>query len=150
MNLFDNIDRVKELDSKLSLYARDKGFNILYKEKNWHLFQRDELKIQIQFITRNNKDQIEFETPLFEEIASALEIFIQPIGCEKFIRDIAKTDAIGKFEDKIFLFRYVNNNENIYTKKTIIYNINSMLRRDRILQEKISKALDYTMFIKLN
>lgn len=138
MNLFENIDRVEELNNKIKFFASDNGFNLLCKEKHWHLFQQDELKVEIQFIKKNNKLQIELKTPLFEGINPSLEIFIRPICCEKQIRDIAKSDLIGQYFDKIYLIRYLNETVNIYKKKTIIYNINSMLRKAKRLQEEIS------------
>jgi len=150
VNLFENIDRVEELNNKIKFFASDNGFNLLCKEKHWHLFQQDVLKVEIRFIRRNNKLQIELKTPLFECINKSLEIFIRPICCEKQIRDIIKSDSIVQDFDKIFLIRYLNETVNIYKKRTIIYNINSMLRKAKALQEEISGLLDFTMFIKLN
>lgn len=150
MNLFENKNSEVHLGNNLSRYAKNNGFRLLSKAKDWTLFDKDELKVEVKFVEQKNKKKIEFKTPLFEEINYSLMIFIRPICAEKFIRDIAKSDLIGKFGDKIYLIRYINDKENIYTDKTIDYNLSSLIKKSNKLKEEISSLLDYIMFIKLN
>lgn len=150
MNLFNDSNNKNDFASNISLYARTNGYGLLAKEKHWTLFEKDEIKVHIKFVETNGKKQIEFTTPLFEDISLSLAILIRPICGEKFIRDIAKKDSIGRFGDKILIIRYINFKEEIAMHRVIERNINSILSKAKRLQEEISSLLDYVMFIKLN
>jgi hypothetical protein len=150
MNLFENTNKINEIGNSINHYAKTNGYGLLTKGQHWTLFKKDEMKVQIKFVEIKGKKKIEFITPLFDGVSQSLEIFIGPICREKFIRDIAKTDLIGKCCDKIELIRYIKINDMFNNNKTIEKNLKSILNKAKKLQEEISSLLDYLMFVKLN
>lgn len=150
MNLFKNKNNFDDLIKNIDDFAKTNGYGLLSKEKNWILFDKDEIKVQIKFIEMKGKEHIEFRAPLLFGVSQSTEMIIAPICREKYIRDIAKNDLIGRCSNKIELIRYIKNNEKIYRNKTIEKNIKSMLKKAKKLQEEIFSLFDYTIFIKLN
>lgn len=150
MNLFQEINKVEQLNSQITRLIKENDYRLITGDKKWIIFDKDEQLVQVVINKKDFEEELILSTIILSDIGTAMEIFICHIVCERKIREMAKQDQFRKNGYKIEMVRFIKLKGNSLSKDILAGQLKSFTKKAKRIKEEIDSLLDYIMFVKLN